>query len=134
MGKCSTKQENILERMQETFQVNFDPDTEKFLALEKLRPTRWTVRVSCFQKMIDNYCLPLKFWDECLKESLDSGTRSRIIGCKAQMKTFNFFFGLCLCQQHYSLTDNFFKTSQKEKMSAVSGQRLASLTAKTIQI
>ena len=49
------------------------------------------------------------------------------------MKTFNFFFGLCLGQRHYSLTDNLSKTLQKEKMSAVSGQRLASLTAKTIQ-
>ena len=33
----------------------------------------------------------------------------------------------------YSLTDNSSKTMQKEKMSAVSGQRLASLTAKTIE-
>ena len=48
----------------------------------------------------------MKLWDECLKESLDSETRSRIIGCKSQMKTFNFFFGLCLDQRHYSLTDN----------------------------
>ena len=49
------------------------------------------------------------------------------------MKTFNFFFGLCLGQRHYSLTNNLSKTLQKEEMSTVSGQRLASLTAKTIQ-
>ena len=75
----------------------------------------------------------LKLWEECLKESLDAETRSRIIGCKGQMKTFNFFFGVCLGQRHYSLTDNLSKTLQNEKMSAVSGQRLASLIAKTIQ-
>ena len=85
-----------------------------------------------FKKIIDNYCLLLKLWDECLKESLDAETRSRIIGCKAQMKTFNFFFDLCLSQRHCSLTDNLSKILQKEKMPAVSGQRLASLTAKTI--
>ena len=49
------------------------------------------------------------------------------------MKTFDFFFGLCLGQRHCSLTDNLSKTLQKGNMSAVSGQRLASLTAKTIQ-
>ena len=75
----------------------------------------------------------MKLWEECLKESLDAETRSRIIECKAQMKTFNFLFGLCLGQRHYNLTDNLSKTLQKEKMSAVSGQRLASLTAKAIQ-
>ena len=49
------------------------------------------------------------------------------------METFNFFFRLCLGQRHYSLTDNLSKTLPKEKMSAASGQRLAFLTAKTIQ-
>ena len=92
--KCSLKREKILERMQENFEGNFDPDTDKFLALEKLRSTLWNVRASCFQKSIDNYCLLLTLWDECLKESLDAETKSRIIGCKAQMKTFNFYFGL----------------------------------------
>ena len=119
--------------MQVHFEENFDPDTHKFSALETLCPTRWTARASCFQKIIDNYCLLLKLWDECLKESLDDETKSKIIGYKVQMKTFNFFFCLGLDQQHYSLTDNLSKTLQEEKMSAVSGQRLASVTAETIQ-
>ena len=38
--KYSPKRENILERMQENFERNFDPDTYKFSALDKLRPTR----------------------------------------------------------------------------------------------
>ena len=131
--KYSPKRENILGRMQENFEGYFDPDTDKFSAVEKLCPTRCTVRASYFQKIIDNYCFLLKLWDECLKESLRAETRPRIIGCKAQMKTFNFFFGLYLGQRHCSLTDNLSKTLQKEKMSAVSGQCLASLIAKTIQ-
>ena len=131
--KYSPKRENILGRMQENFEGNVDPDTDKYSALEKLCPTRWTVHASCLQEIIDNYCLLLKLWDECLKEFLDAETRSRIIGCKAQMKTFNFFFVVCLGQRHYSLTDNLSKPLQKEKMSAVSGKCLASLTAKTIQ-
>ena len=35
--------------------------------------------------------------------------------------------------RHYSLTDNLSQTLQKDKMSAVSGQRLTSSTTKTIQ-
>ena len=75
----------------------------------------------------------LKSWNECLKESLDAETRSKTIGFEAQMKTFNFFFGFYLGQGHYSLTDSLSKTLQKEKISTVSGQRQASLTAKIIQ-
>ena len=88
--KYSPKRGYILGRMQENFEGNFDPDTAKLLVLDKLCPTHWTVRASCFQKIIGNYCLLLKLWDECLKESLDAETSSRIIGCKAQMKKFNF--------------------------------------------
>ena len=58
--KHSPKRKNILGTMQENFKGNFDPDTEKFLALEILCPTRWTVRASCFQNIIDNCCLLLK--------------------------------------------------------------------------
>ena len=54
--------------MQENVEKNLYPGTDKSSALEKLCPTRWTVRASCFQKMIDNYCLLLRLWDECLKE------------------------------------------------------------------
>ena len=132
--KCLPKRENILERMQRNFQGNLDPDTDKYSALDKLWTTHRTVWASCFQKIIDNYCLLLKLLDECLKETLDPKNRPRIIGCKAQMKTFNFLFDLCFDQRHYNLTGNLSKTLQKENMSAVSWQRLTSLTAKTIQI
>ena len=49
------------------------------------------------------------------------------------METFNFFFGLLLSHRIYSITDNLSKTLQKEKMSALNGQRLALLTLKTLQ-
>ena len=52
--KYSPKRENILRRTQENFEGNFDPDTDKFLALDNLCPT---------QKIIGNNCLLLKLWD-----------------------------------------------------------------------
>lgn len=34
------------------------------------------------QKIIDNYTLFLKLWDEYLTETLESDTKSTIIGCQ----------------------------------------------------
>ena len=82
--------------MQRNFEGNFDPDTDKYSALDKLWTTHRTVWASCFQKIIDNYCLLLKLQDECLKETVDAKNRPRVIGCKAQMKTLNFLFDFAL--------------------------------------
>ena len=46
---------------------------------------------------------------------------------------FPFFFGLLLSHRLYSLTDNLSHTLQKEKMSALNGQRLANVTLQTLQ-
>ena len=108
-------------------------DDIKYSTIGKLCVTRWTVRATCFQKIIENYPLLLALWEECLKEKLDPETRSQIIGCRAQMKVFNFYFGLCLGQKLYALTDNLSKSIQKEIMPAVTGQRIAALTLKTIE-
>ena len=66
-------------------------------------------------------------------EKLDTETHARIVGCQSQMESFSFFFGLLLSHRLYILTDNLSKTLQKEKMSAVKGQRLANLTVQTLQ-
>ena len=94
--------------------------------------TRWTVRANCFQKIIDQYSSLQQLREACLVGSLTRDMRSRIIGCQSQMKTFAFFFGFCLGQRLYSLTDNLSKTSQSEKLSAVSGHRLALPTKVTL--
>ncbi|XP_074609646.1 zinc finger MYM-type protein 1-like [Acropora palmata] len=90
-----------------------------------LCPTRWTVRASCFQRIIDNYSALLQEWIVCLDQKLQADVRGRVIGCKAQMNTSDFFFGLNLGERLFSHTDNLSKTLQKTKMSAVSGQRVA---------
>ena len=43
----------------------------------------------------------MKLWEICLQENLDRETRSRIIGCQAQMKLFN---GMHLNYKLYSIT------------------------------
>ncbi len=69
------------------------PDTPGFRIL---CPTRWTVRANSLKSILDNYIVLLTLWDECLEEKLQSDMRARIIGVQAQMKLFNFFFGLSL--------------------------------------
>ena len=132
--KYSPKRENLLGRIRENIEGEFtNMDDIKYSTIGKLCVTRWTVRATCFQKIIENYPLLLALWEECLKEKLDPETRSQIIGCRAQMKVFNFYFGLCLGQKLYALTDNLSKSIQKEIMPAVTGQRIAALTLKTIE-
>ena len=64
---------------------------------------------------------------------MQSEVRGRIRGCQRQMRIFEFFFGLCLGQRLFMITDNLSKTLQSQSLSAVSGQNLANLTLKTLQ-
>ena len=100
--------------------------------LTKFSATRWTVRATCFQKILDNYEELLTLWNESLETNLEPDIRGRIVGCQAQMRSFNFFFGLILSQRIFSHTDNLSKTLQEVKMSAASGQFNAKLTQQVL--
>ena len=91
-----------------------------------LCPTRWTVRVRCLRRILDNYAALLQECTISLDEKLQFDLRGRIIGCQAKMNTFD-FFGLNLGQQLFSHTDNLSRTLQQTKMSALSGKRVACL-------
>ena len=97
-----------------------------------LCPTRWTVRASCFQRILDSYAALLQEWTISLDEKLQSDIRGRIIGCQAQMNTFD-FFKLNLGQQLFSHTDYLLRTLQQTKMSVLSGKRVACLTKDVLQ-
>ena len=126
--KYSPKREQKLESIKVTYE-----EDEAVNRISKFSTTRWTVRANCFQRIIDNYRFLYELWDECLKESgLNRDVKSRIIGCKSQMETFDFYFGLKLGKLLFSHTDKLSQTLQSEKMSAVSSKRLAMLTVETI--
>ena len=126
--KYSPKREQKLESIKVTYE-----EDEAVNRISKLSTTRWTVRANCFQRIIDNYSFLYELWDKCLKESgLNRDIKSRIIGCKSQMETFDFYFGLKLGKLLDSHTDKLSQTLQSEKMSAVSSKRLAMLTVETI--
>ncbi|XP_066925948.1 zinc finger MYM-type protein 1-like [Clytia hemisphaerica] len=121
--KYSPKREKMLGEMSSNIEVADDVAVDEGTSLDKLSETRWTVRANCFQKIIDSYSNLQSLWDLCLAENLTKEVKSRIVGCQAQMKKFSFFFGLCLGQRLFSLTDNLSKTLQKESMSAVEGYK-----------
>ena len=110
-----------------------DTDEQQATKMGKLNVTRWTVRVNCLKKIIDNFEPLLQLWMERLEEKLDAETKSRIIGCKKQMDSFVFCFGLQLGRKLYVHTDNPSKTMQQEKMSAIKGKSLADLTVQTLE-
>ena len=131
--KYSPKRENILDSLKTNVEGEVtEADVKKHLSLDKLCTTRWTVRATCFNKILEKYGDLQNLWDICLAEKLDSETKSRIIGCQAQMRSFPFFFGLCISHRLYILTDNLSKTLQKEKMSALESKHLADLTVETL--
>ena len=90
------------------------------------------MRASCFQRILNNYAALLQEWTIVLDEKLQSDIRGRIIGCQAQMNTFDFFW-LNLGQRLFSHTDNLSRTLQQTKMSALSGKRVACLTKDVLQ-
>ena len=58
----------------------------------------------------------------------DTERKARILGVEAQMKTFNFLFGVMLGEAALRNTHNLSETLQHQHLSAVEGQRVASRT------
>ncbi|KAK2550816.1 Zinc finger MYM-type protein 1 [Acropora cervicornis] len=126
--KFSPKRERLLGDIKE----NLDEEHAAGCIIT-LCPTRWTVRASCFQRIIDNYSALLQEWIVCLDQKLQADVRGTVIGVEAQMNTFDFFFGLNLGERLCSHTDNLSKSLQKTKMSAVSGQRVANVAKQVLE-
>ena len=127
--KFLPKRKNLLEEIKE----NLEELESGAKGITGLCPTRWTVRASCFQRILDNYSAFFQEWIISLDGKLQSDIRGRFIGCQAQMNIFDFFFGLNLGQRLFSHTDNLSKTLQQTKMSAISGKRVAHLTKEVLK-
>ena len=66
----------------------------KWLGIRVLCPTRWTVRAEALKSIIDNFSVLLELWDESLEIVRETEMKARIQGVAAQMKKFEFFFGV----------------------------------------
>ena len=130
--KFSPKRENLLGNINGNIEKGQE-NVEQIKKLTKLSTTRCTVRAKCMKKILDNYQSLMQLWEECLEERLDQETRARIIGCKSQMESFYFFFGLNLSHKPYAMTDNLSKSLQATKMSAIKGRKSADLVITTLK-
>ena len=98
-----------------------------------LCPTRWTVRGDSLKSVIDNYAVLQEEFNFCLESRLEPDIKSRIIGIKHQMSTFEFFFGIVIGERILKHTDNLSKTLQHKDISAIEGQEVASLSVRTLE-
>ena len=101
-------------------QVEFESEPEeKANDITKLSQTRWTVRATCLQRVIDNYEALMKVWIHCLDNGkMESELKGRIIGVKTQMESFELYFGLHLGARLYPHTNNLARSVQNKGMSA----------------
>ena len=121
--KYSPKRDTLFEKIKK----ELAPDTPGFRVL---CPTRWTVRANSLQSVIDNWLPLLELWDECLtQKNLNSEIKSRIIGVKHQMNTFDYFFGTSLGVLLLKHSDN-----QHTFMSATEGQSVSAMTVSTLKL
>lgn len=123
--KYSPRRQGIFNRLKD----DFSPGT---VGVRVLCPTRWTVRADSMLSIIKNYTVLQDLWDEATQIVHDSETLARIGGVSAQMKLFDFYFGLVLGECLLRHTDNLSRALQKKKTSACEGQLIAEKTRKTL--
>ena len=124
--KFSPKRDVMFEKLKD----KLAPDTSGFRVL---CPTRWTVRANSLQSVLDNYSVLQELWEESKDLASDPSVKARIIGVQAQFKNFRYFFGVLLGELILKHSDNLSKTLQSPKLSASEGQRIATMTVKTLQ-
>ncbi len=121
--KFSPKREGIFKQLKHDLAPNC-PGIRVFC------PTRWTVRAQSLQSVLLNYSVLQELWISSLESSLESEMRARIIGVKAQMESFQYYFGVCVGELVLNHADNLSKSLQSKTISAAEGQKLAEMTMK----
>jgi hypothetical protein len=125
--KFSPKREEIFNVIKE----ELAPGTA---GIKVLCPTRWTVRGESLSRIITNYSFLQTAFEQCKDLAADTEMKSRIIGTLAQMRSFDFFFGIMLAELILKHSDNLSRTLQHAHLSAAEGQEVAKLTVQTLQL
>ena len=101
--------------------------------VQVLCPTRWTVRGDSLQSVVNIYSILQKEWEVCLDSKLMPDVQARIFGVQAQMRKFDFLFGVMLGAMTLKHIDNLSKTMQYKDLSATEAQEITRLTITTLQ-
>ena len=81
----------------------------------------------------NNYSVLIDTFERSKEVTTDTETKSRLIGVLAQMKLFQYFFGIKLWEIIFGHCDNLSRTLQHTELSAAEGQSIAALTVSTLQ-
>ena len=98
-----------------------------------LCPTKWTVRADALLSIKNNYKVLLSTWEDAVQITKDTESKARIQGAHAQMKKFEFLFGVVLFETILRHTDNLSKTLKAEALSAAEGQEISSMLIVTLE-
>lgn len=124
--KFSPKRDALFDKLKETIA----PESPGF---RTLCPTRWTVRAASLDSVLENWEVLRELWSYSLETKLEPEVKSRIIGVRYQMETFDYFFGVQLGNIVVRHSDNLSKTIQKPTLSVGDCQSLAKSSLKTME-
>ena len=68
-------------------------------SIKKICATRCTVRGESVCSILNNYCILMELWEQCLEIRLDPDVKGQIIGVTTQMTRFDLLIGLQLCEK-----------------------------------
>ena len=89
---------------------------DKSLEYPRIRvlcPTRWTVTAESMKSILDNWVALQQVWDESLDGNLEPEIKSRIIGVKSQMATFDYFYRVAIIQLVFKTQWQFIQNTSK---------------------
>ena len=125
LNKKSPKRDTMLQKIQKDISLEYP-------GFRVLCPTRWTVRAESMKSILDNWVALQQVWDESLDGNLEPEIKSRIIGGKSQMITFDYFYGVTILQLVLRHSDNLSETLQKFSLTSCQVKEIADLALQTI--
>ena len=81
----------------------------------------------------NNHSVLIDTFERAREITTDTETKSRLIDVLAQMRLFQYFFGIKLGEIIFGHCDNLSRTLQHTELSAAEGQAIAALTVSTLQ-
>jgi len=90
------------------------------------------VRADSLASIIGNYAVLQSTWEEAIGVARDTETKARIGGVSAQMKTFDFLFGVVLGEMLLCHSYSLCKCLQKKSISAADGQQVGRMVIYTL--
>lgn len=132
--KYSPKRDSHLRKIHEIqAQEETERECSKASTVRLFSETRWTVRAKSLESIYENYEALEDLWDWCSSQYKDRETKARVGGVQAQMRTFEYFFGLRLGILILRHSDNLSASLQAKDLYAAKAKHTANKTLATIK-